>query len=205
MSTCRPASKAIVFDLGKVLVDFDFNRVVDRLLPRCRYAETALKPIIGQETSLLPKYETGQIDTEGFFEEARAISGFQGSLEEFSEIFGNIFWPIEAMVSLQNELKCHGYPTFIFSNTNELAVRYISQFPFFHKFEAYILSYEHGVLKPDSPIYEVVERVTGRTGDSLIYIDDRHENVATGDARGWYSIRHETPEKTRKALDRILV
>jgi FMN phosphatase YigB (HAD superfamily) len=70
--------------------------------------------------------------------------GTTGDLEEFAGLFADIFTPIEAMVGLNEELRRKGLPTFIFSNTNELAIRFIRQnFPFFKSFDGYILSYEH--------------------------------------------------------------
>jgi len=34
----------------------------------------------------------------------------------------------------------------------------------------------------------------------LIYLDDRAENIAAGAARGWRTILHPSPERTRQAL-----
>ena len=42
--------------------------------------------------------------------------------------------------------------------------------------------------------------MTGRRGAEMIYMDDRAENIAAGAARGWRTILHETPEKSRAAL-----
>ena len=101
------------------------------------------------------------------------------------------------MVQLQAALRQRGLPSYIFSNTNELAVEHIRQsFPFFAKFDGYILSYEHGVMKPDAALYEVVERKCGRRGAEILYLDDRPENVDAGAARGWQVILQESPEKT---------
>ena len=55
-------------------------------------------------------------------------------------------------------------------------------------------------MKPDPKIYEALEKLTGRRGAEILYIDDRPENVAGGAARGWQTILHETPEETRAAL-----
>jgi HAD superfamily hydrolase (TIGR01509 family) len=55
-------------------------------------------------------------------------------------------------------------------------------------------------MKPAAKIYEALENLTGKRGADLIYIDDRPENIATGAARGWRTILHETPEQTRAAL-----
>jgi HAD superfamily hydrolase (TIGR01509 family) len=62
------------------------------------------------------------------------------------------------------------------------------------------LSYEVGGLKPQPEIYAAVETLTGRRGADLIYLDDRPENIHAGAARGWRTILHESPEKTRRAL-----
>ena len=74
------------------------------------------------------------------------------------------------MVQLQAALRQRGLPTYVFSNTNELAAEHIRRnFPFYANFDGYILSYEHGAMKPDARLYEVVERQSGRRerGDSL--------------------------------------
>ena len=40
-----------------------------------------------------------------------------------------------------------------------------------------------------------------RRGAKILYIDDRPENIAAGKKRGWRTILHETPEKSRAALE----
>jgi len=93
----------------------------------------------------------------------------------------------------------------IFSNTNDLATEHVRRnFPFFAHFDGYILSYEVGGIKPHARIYEAMEAMCGRSGADLIYLDDRPENIAAGAARGWRAILHETPEKTRAAVDKLI-
>jgi 2-haloacid dehalogenase len=55
-------------------------------------------------------------------------------------------------------------------------------------------------MKPNQKLYEVVERQSGKRGREIVYLDDRPENIETGATRGWHSILHETPEKSRAAL-----
>src|SRR5207244_9141579 len=136
-----------------------------------------------------------------FFCEVRAATGFEGTIDEFSEFFADIFTPIGEMVALQDELRERRVPTYIFSNTNELAVAHIRRnFPFFSRFDGYILSYEQGAMKPDPRLYEVVEAKTGCRSRELFYIDDRPENIETAAGRGWQVILHEAPDQTRKAI-----
>jgi FMN phosphatase YigB (HAD superfamily) len=188
--------EAVVFDLGKVLLDFDYGIVIGKLAKRGRLSVVELRHLL-VESPLLPAYERGELSSEAFYEEVRRATGFDGDYEAFTGYFVDIFRPIERMVALQAELRGRGVPTYIFSNTNDLAVGHIRRtYPFFAGFDGYVLSYEHGSMKPDAPLYEVVERVTGREGGALMYFDDRPENVEAGAARGWQAVVHADPEES---------
>src|ERR1043166_2006992 len=101
------------------------------------------------------------------------------------------------MIALNESLRARQVPTYIFSNTNPIAVRHIEKrFPFFKNFNGHVYSYEHGSMKPDEKIYAVVEEATGHGRDSILYLDDRVENVAAGKARGWQTILQEDAETT---------
>jgi HAD superfamily hydrolase (TIGR01509 family) len=192
--------EVVVFDLGKVLLDFDFSRAAGSIAARGTMAPEMIKRLINQ-TPLLHRYETGLMTTAEFYEQVRAAAGFRGNLEEFTELFGNIFNPIEPMLALHASLRQKNIPTYIFSNTNELAIGYIRRnYPFFANFDDYIFSYEHGAMKPDARLYEVVEKMTKRRRDAIIYVDDRAENLEAAVARGWQTVLQETPGKTRAAF-----
>ena len=108
------------------------------------------------------------------------------------------------MIGLHAKLRGRGVPTYIFSNTNDLAVEHIRRnFPFFKNFDGYIYSYEIGAMKPDAKIYRALEKLSGRRGAEIVYLDDRPENIAGGTARGWRAILHETPEKSRAAVEKL--
>ena len=192
--------QAVIFDLGKVLLDFDYGIAIGRLQKQCRLSRQELHALINQ-SPLLYRYETNLLNTAQFFAEVQAASGFAGSLAEFREFFGDIFTPIEPMIDLHRRLRRAGLAVYVFSNTNEMAIEHIrARFPFFQDFDGYVLSYEHNAMKPDARLYEVAERTAGRRGPDLLYIDDRPENIAAGRERGWQSILHETPDRTAAAV-----
>jgi len=192
---------AVVFDLGKVLVDFDYRIAGRGIAARGALSADAVQEFI-EHSPLLFRFETGQISTEQFFAEVRAATAFRGTFAEFGEFFADIFTAIEPMVQLHAELYRHGVPTYIFSNTNCLAVAHIRKnFPFFSDFDGYIYSFEHGAMKPDPRLYEVVEQRTRLRGPEIVYLDDRPENVATGLARGWRAFLHESAVKSLAALE----
>lgn len=197
------AVEAVVFDLGKVLVDFDYSIASRRIAERGTVDPAEVRNFI-DHSPLLFRYETGLMDRRQFFEEVRRMTGFRGDLDEFGHFFADIFTEIPEMVALHERLRARDVPTFIFSNTNDLAIGHIRRsFSFFARFDAYVLSYEHQAMKPDARLYEVVERVTGRTDEAILYLDDRLENAEAGRARGWQVIHHREPAESVAKIEKL--
>src|SRR3974390_909468 len=170
--------EVVVFDLGKVLVDFDYRIAARKVATRSSASLAELEYYLSH-SPLVVRYETGQVTKQQFFEEVQATTGFRGNLGEFSEYFADIFTPIKPMVEIHARLRRLGIPTFIFSNTNDLAIEHIRRnFSFFSSFDGYVYSYEVGAMKPDAQIYKALERLAVRSGSEILYLDDRAENVA---------------------------
>lgn len=196
--------KAVVFDLGKVLLDFDYRIVTRKLRQYCAIPEEQLLGQINQSPLLL-QYEAGLCGTEHFFEEVKRHSKFCGTLEDFRPLFADIFTPIPEMVQLHRRVNEAGFPTYLFSNTNEIAMTHIrQQYPFVNRFTGEVLSYQHGAVKPQPQIYEAVEQLTAAHGFEVLYIDDRPENIAEGLRRGWQAIQHENSGATVGIVSKVL-
>lgn len=190
----------IIFDLGKVLVDFDYTIAARKIAARSAKSPKDLHAFLGS-SPLLVEFECGRLTRRQFFDAVCHAIGFHGDLEEFGGYFADIFTEMPGTIALHAELRRRGFKTFIFSNTNDLAIEHVRRnFPFFKQFDGYIFSYEVGGMKPQPEIYAAMETLAGRRGADLVYLDDRPENVAVGAARGWRAILHESPEKTRKSL-----
>ena len=193
----------VAFDLGKVLVDFDYSIAARKIAARSKKSLAEIRVLIEQSRFILD-YETGRLTRREFYAQVREATGFSGTLEEFGGFFADIFTEIPPMVELHARIRQRGIATYIFSNTNDLAVEHVRRnFPFFANFDGYIYSYEVGTMKPDPGIYEALEKLANRRGADIVYLDDRPENVAGGAARGWQAILHETPEKTRAAVEKL--
>ena len=196
--------QVVVFDLGKVLVDFDYTVAAKKVAARSRRQVENLHEFLSG-SPLLVQLESGLLTRQQFFAGVQEATGFTGSAEDFFDYFADIFLPIPAMVELHAELRKRQIPTFIFSNTNDIAIGHIRRkFPFFRNFDGYILSYEVGAMKPNTKIYEALESMTQRQGADIFYIDDRLENIQAGAARGWQVVLHESPDATHAALQKFL-
>jgi FMN phosphatase YigB (HAD superfamily) len=192
-----------VFDLGKVLVDFDYSIAGRRIAAKSKLSDAEVQKFLDQ-SPLLYRYETGLMTRQEFFETVRDHTGYHGGIEEFSGFFADIFTEMPEMTALHDAIRRKGIPTYIFSNTNDLAVEHIQRaFPFFANFDGYIYSHEVGAMKPAAKIYEALEQMSGKRGADIVYLDDRPENIAAGAARGWQTILQTEPAKSRMALETL--
>ena len=192
----RQTPRVVIFDLGKVLVDFDYAIAARRIAARGNLSTTEVQSIV-EASPLLFRFETGQINSAEFYKEVCRLTGYRGTQQEFEPEFSDIFSAIEPMIGAHETLRRLGLPTFILSNTNELAVTHIrGQFPFFSNFEGYILSFEQQSMKPSERIYEIAEAITGARGADILYIDDRLENLQPAKRLGWNVVHHQDVELT---------
>jgi HAD superfamily hydrolase (TIGR01509 family) len=197
-------SKAIIFDLGKVLLHFDFGIAAKNL---ARHADATAEEILAQinQTPHLHAYERGEVSSEAFYRNIGTLCGYQESFEVFRNDFADIFEEWDVMVEFMRSLKSEQVPVMVFSNTNEIAVSFIREtFPFFSEFDHHCYSYEHGMMKPTSALYEKVEHILERQGRDLFFIDDKAENVEAAIARGWSGQIHVRPEETIPAVKKWL-
>jgi len=186
----------VVFDLGKVLVDFDYSIAGRRIAALSKLSPDEVQQFL-DHSPLLCRYETGLMTRLEFYETVREHTGFTGSLLEFGNLFADIFTEMPEMIALHAALRRKGIPTYIFSNTNDLAIEHIRRnFPFFAGFDGYIFSYEVGAMKPAAKIYLALEALANKQGAEILYLDDREENIAAGAARGWQTILQTQPNRS---------
>jgi len=196
--------RAVVFDLGKVLLDFDYGILARRMAKQSSVSAEEILTVVNQ-TPLLHRYETGLLSDREFYNAVVSATGFRGAEEEFLNWFGDIFTEITPMVELQEALVRRGIPTYVFSNTNAQAIRHVRKsFAFYRLFTAEVLSYEVRSMKPDTRIYEAVEGVSGFSRSDLLYLDDRPENIAAGESRGWQAWIHVDPVATVSRVSNLM-
>lgn len=186
---------AIIFDIGNVLLRFDFGLAVARIAPWCTVSPTAIPALL---EPLKTDLETGRVTGETFLDVASEAIGYSGDRQVFRQAWQEIFAPIEPMHSLAQRLS-KWKPLFLLSNTNDLHSDYFeARYPVFALFTDGIYSHRAGLMKPDPAIYtHALERFKLRP-ERVLFIDDLQPNVESARAAGWHV--HHYAEARHHAL-----
>jgi len=184
---------AVVFDIGRVLIDWQPEAFYDRTIgPERRKALFSEVDLHGMNLA---------VDLGGDLEEAverlaAAHPGWAAEIRLWQSHWLEMASPeIPGSVQLLRDLKARGVPLFALTNfgaaTFEIAC---AAYPFLALFDRRFVSAHLGMVKPDPAIYEVVERETGTRPAGLLFTDDKAENVEAAAARGWRSHLFDGPE-----------
>jgi FMN phosphatase YigB (HAD superfamily) len=169
--------QAVIFDLGKVLVPFDFQRGYDRLQVLCGYPVAEVRRRIGN-TGLVPKLEAGELASREFVSKLGDALGVSFDFAEFCEIWSSIFLPGTLVPeSLVAGLKKR-YPLVLLSNTNEMHFEMLERtYPILGHFEKRALSHQVGATKPSPLIYHKAVELAGCPPEACFFTDDIAEYV----------------------------
>jgi len=192
--------EALLFDLGKVLVDFDFDLGMKSFGARTPLSPEEFKSIILDQT-WVRRYEHGQISTAEFHRYLREHGKLEMSLLEFHEAWASVFLPgLIVPEELLANLKAR-YPLILVSNTNEAHADFVlKNYRVLDYFDHKIFSHEVGSMKPDRRIYDAAIAAAGKPPGALFFTDDREENIESAANIGIRAHQFHSVLKLVKAL-----
>ncbi|HEX4999842.1 MAG TPA: HAD family phosphatase [Terriglobia bacterium] len=172
--------ECVLFDLGKVLIDFDFERGLNTFATRSgcsREQRGRLERALADE-GWKARYESGLISTADYHRYLCDAGGVTMDLDEFRFCWSSIFLPgLLVSEDLLTRLK-RRYPLILVSNTNEVHLDFVAErYDVLRYFDQTICSHEVGAMKPDPRIYEAAIAAAGKPPEALFFTDDREENV----------------------------
>lgn len=174
--------KAFLFDIGRVLLNFDFQRAAMQMQA---HSPCSADVIWKQVESLHVPLETGLISTEAFVSQAMSAIEYRGTADQFAASFCDIFTRNDSMWQLVKRLR-HQFPLYLFSNTSELHWQYLqAHFPEFAWFTDGVFSMRARAMKPDRAIYEAAHQLLAVPPEEVFYLDDLPANIAAGQAFGF--------------------
>jgi putative hydrolase of the HAD superfamily len=193
------SNRIVVFDLGKVLLDFNNRLISGRLAELSGRPEEEVRRIVFG--SLLEKgLDSGKTTPEEFFSGLRAELSLSISYEEFKPLWCRIFTPIPGMKEIVKQLKGNCRLALL-SNTNALHFEYLlEQYPILSLFDHHFLSYRLHLLKPDPAIYRAVLDFFHAEPQDMIYFDDIPAYADAALALGIEAVRFESAGQVREIL-----
>jgi putative hydrolase of the HAD superfamily len=162
--------RAILFDLGNVIIPFDFKRGYAALATLCAYDPAEIPKRI-RSTGLVPLFETGKIGVEEFVDRLTRALGI--TPYQFRQCWSAIFLPGTLVPESAIEALRERHKIIAVSNTNELHFEEVrANYPILEKFDDFVLSYRAGFAKPDPRIYTEAVEKAGCAPDECLFIDD---------------------------------
>jgi len=184
--------KAIIFDLGRVLVHFDFKRGYQGLEGLCPYPAAEIRQRIAT-TDLVTRFETGLVEPANFFGQLSRLLDLRLEYPRFCEIWSSIFTdvlvPEEMLAGLARR-----YRLVLLSNTNAIHFAMVREAyaPLLRHFHELVLSYEVQAMKPDPRIYRVAVERAGCRAEECFYTDDIAAYTAAAREQGIDAVTFES-------------
>ncbi len=196
MKTESTDIKAILFDLGNVLVFYDTRRASKAFSEALSVSEIEVWNAFFI-SDVEHAYTTGEISSREFYERVSGQFPSKLSFEVFAKIWNDIFLENEEMPELLERLEKH-YPLYLISNTNDLHFEHIrKQFNVLHYFKRCFPSHEVGHRKPDPETFRHVLSQIGLEPAETVFVDDTPDFVASARSVGIQAIQFHS----RKILE----
>ena len=194
----------IIFDLGRVLVDFDFKKAIRRLKPHSPKTEAEIRHFFSV-TPLWDAFERGTLNPREFFKALQTDLALKDlTWDMFVPMWNDIFQAMPDSVEIVARLKGR-YRLAIISNVNQLHWEYVvEKNPFIQWFEIPIASYAVGHRKPEAEIYRLALRQADVAAERAVFIDDVEAHIHAATALGIRSHHFSSARQLQADLRDIL-
>lgn len=190
--------EAIVFDLGRVLVDVDYQRGLFPLLHSAAQTSHAASEVYRQP--IFKQLNRGDIGPEEFYRQLDAIHELGMDFDDFARAWCDVFHPMEEMERLVATL-AQRFPLALLSDTDPLHWTHLrTRLDCVEHFRAIVLSYETGVMKPAQAAFEAATEALGVPAERCLFIDDRADNVRGARRAGMDAVRFRGLAALRREL-----
>ncbi len=192
--------KAVIFDLGRVIVDVDVGRLASFVSasPSQADVDRVIMDVLGDE--LMHQFNTGKVGPEDFHRGITRRFDLQLEFDEFATLWCGIFSPIAGMPELIRLLQGR-FTLGLLSDTDPLHWNHLrSTYPILSMFKRPTLSFQVGLTKPDRAIFLRAARDVQTPPQQCLYIDDLPANAAGATAAGMQSIVFKDASDLRSRL-----
>lgn len=198
--------KAIIFDFGNVLLEWDPRNVYQRYFPNDpERMEHFLKEVDFMEWNLQqdkgrPFAEGVAVLSEQFPQHSHLIQAYH---DHWIDSVGD---SITGTVEILKQLKHAGYPLYGLSNWSAETFPYAREkYDFFDLFDDMLISGDVGHVKPDPKIFQILLDKIGRPAQECLLIDDSLPNIEQAEKMGFAVIHFQSPEQLAATLQDLKI
>ena len=192
--------RAFLFDVGNVLLRFDFSKALRAVAALSDVADEF--EALAQIDQVKASYEDGKIDRAAFLRAVFDVLKYTGTEANFIAAWEDIFEANEPMAALVEQLAPR-FPLYLLSNTNDIHREYfLRQWPFFRHFRGGTYSDLARYSKPGREIYLIACREHGLEPETTFFIDDLLPNIETARGLG-FQAHHYHHERHPELLQAI--
>jgi putative hydrolase of the HAD superfamily len=192
--------RAIVFDIGRVLIRVDISRAMDGLASGLPLTPQEVWSAIQNDPHWLD-WQEGRISPRDWHLHLTKRLGASLTFEQFSEVWNRAMdpKPIHSESFFENLSK--SYRLALLSNTDPIHMSHEeARFPFFRFFPIRIYSYRVGASKPDPIIYRQALQACKVRAEEAVYIDDVKAYAEAATGLGMTGIVFRSPEQLQSDL-----
>ncbi len=196
-----PQIRALLFDLGGVVIEIDFKRAFRIWADRAGCDPVELERRFSIDEAY-ERHERGELDASGYFTALRRNLGLRLSDEEIVSGWNDIYLGTVPGMSALLSKAGQRFPLYAFTNSNPThqrawAGRFASELSVFRFI---FVSSDLGLRKPDPEAFAVVAARTGFRVSELLFFDDTPENVWGARTAGMPAVLVESSADVREAL-----
>lgn len=179
--------EAVVFDVGKVLVEWERDLPFRNLIPDAAERAWFMEQVI--PLAWHGEHDAGR-DGEAMIAERSALFPdhahlIRAWLDRFNE---TIPGPVPGSTEIVEDLHAAGVPLFAITNFGaDTWAGFAPGYPLFGRFRDIVVSGVEKLAKPDPAIYALAERRFGVPGNAMLFVDDSLANVKSAQACGWHA------------------
>ena len=194
---------AVVFDIGRVLFDWNLRFLFEKLIEDSAELDRFLAEVVTEEWHF--QSDAGRPLAEMVPELVAAFPDHAHLIDAYRDRFNEtIERPIEGTHAIARRLAEGGIPLYALTNFGaEFFAGFRPTAPIFELFADIVVSGEERCVKPDAAIYAIAEERFGRPPHELFFTDDNPANVAAARGRGWQAHVFEGPEGLEAELVRL--
>jgi putative hydrolase of the HAD superfamily len=202
MTPLTPGSAdALLFDLGRVVLDFDFQRAAALWAHhgKCDIADIKARFCVDEA---LRQYESGKLDDATYFAGLRKMLGVDMTHEQLLEGWNAVFIGEMPGIAPLLARAARRLPLYALSNTNPPHIAHFSKAyaDVLGHFRELYLSSTIGLLKPDRAAYDHVVKAIGAPAPRIVFFDDVADNIAGARAYGLSAVHVKSSEDVARAL-----